>query len=193
MTTTQSNTAKDLCWSLKDHQAPDRAFALMKAIENKLAVYSRNVNKIYTNYSVHRPESKASAGIVILPNFSQYHDMMHNIPANAIEPTGVRIVPGAALARDGLYLTGKLKGHHSSSALPLKTGVKAMKMGAFCDGPFLPILQYGDLREMGKKQIPYLHLNRIRLDKLNGLSQFECKGIARNILDSLSTLATASF
>jgi len=186
-------SVKDLSWSLKHHQAPDQAFALMKAIENRLAVYSRTVNKIYTNYTVHKPTSNATAGLVILPDFSCYHDMIHNIPVEAIEATGLKIIPGAAIARDGLYLTGKLKGREHSSALPLKTGVKAMKMGAFCDGPFLPILQYGDLREMEKKQIPYLVLNRIRLDKLVGHSLFECQGISRNILKSLEKLAQADF
>ncbi len=193
MTQTRQIAVKDLTWSLKHHQAPDRAFDLMKSIENRLAVYSRTVNKIYTNYSVHRPASSATAGLVILPNFTAFHDMMHNIPSDAIEPTGLKIVPGAAIARDGLYLTGQLKGRKHTSALPLKVGVKAMKIGAFCDGPFLPILQYGDLREMEKKQIPYLHLNRIRLDKLTSISQFDCNGISRNIMQSLELLADAKF
>ncbi len=180
--------AKDLCWSLKRHQAPDRAFALMKRMEKCMAVYSRTVRKIYTNYDVHRPESDDS-GLVILPDFTAYHDMIHNISAEAIEPTGVAIVPGAALGKKGMYVTGKLQGRKSSSALHLATGIKAMRMGAFCDGPFLPILQYGDLREMSRTQIPYLHLHRVNLSKLTEISDFEKSNVASNIQSRLQHLA----
>ncbi len=179
--------AQDLCWSLKKHQAPDRAFALMQKMENCMTVYSRTVRKIYTNYRVYRPESDDS-GLVILPDFTAYHDMIHNISADAIEPTGVSIVPGAALGKKGLYITGKLKGRKASSALPLVTGLKAMKMGAFCDGAFLPILQYGDLREMTRSQLPYLHLHRVNLSKLTEISAFERTNVASNIQSRMQHL-----
>ena len=180
--------AKDLCWSLKRHQSPDRAFALMKKMENCLTVYSRTVRKIYTNYHVYRPESNNS-GLVIFPDFTAYHDMIHNISAEAIQPTGVSIVPGAAFGKKGLYVTGKLKGRKASSALPLAVGIKAMAMGAFCEGAFLPILQYGDLREMTRSQLPYLHLHRVNLDKLTEISAFERSNVASNIQSRMKFLA----
>ena len=188
MSNFQQSVATDLCWSLKRHQAPDRAVALMKRMEKCLAVYSRTVRKIYTNYSVHRPEADDN-GLVILPDFSAYHDMIHNITAEAIEPTGVSIVPGAALGKKGMYVTGKMRGRKSSSALPLATGIKAMRMGAFCEGVFLPIVQYGDLREMSRTQIPYLHLHRVNLAKLTEISDFEKSNVASNIQSRLQHLA----
>jgi hypothetical protein len=158
----------------------------MTRLQGGLAVYSRTVSKIYTNYSVHCPSH--GKGLVILPDFEAYHDMIHNVPSEAIEPTAVRIILGEALGKQGLWVMGKLQGRKAASALPLALGIKAMRIGAYCEGAFLPILQYGDLREMTKCRLPYLHLHRVCLDRLTALSTFDRNMLASAIQKRLETL-----
>lgn len=179
--------ARDLFWSLRRHKAPERACRLMTRVRHGLAVYSRTVEKIYTKYSVY--QTNAQQSIVILPDFNAYHDMIHHISHEAIEPTGIRIILGEAIGKPGLWVMGKLQGRKSASALPLPLAVKAMRMGAYSEGRLLPILQYGDLREMTRMQLPYLHLHRVRLERLSRLSQFDRDMVAKAIERRLDKLA----
>lgn len=189
--TQQLNDApKDLIWDLKKIKSPERAFNFMNAFKNGLCVFSKSVRKVYTNYSVHMPNRNNlnESTLVILPQFQAFHDIVNNIPEDAVESTTCRILPGQAISRKGTFLAGKMKGTHSASVLPLATAIKAIRLGAYEDGRFLPLLAYGDLREMPSKNIPYLTLHRINMDKLGHLADFEKELLQRTVLRNLSQL-----
>lgn len=185
---------KDLIWDLQQIQSPQRAFRFMQAFKTGLCVFSKSVQKVYTNYSVHMP-NRANLGestLVILPQFQAFHDIVNNISDEAIEATSCRVVPGQAINKQGTFLAGKMKGCRSASVLPLATAVKAIRMGAYEDGRFLPLLAYGDLKEMPSKNIPYLTLHCINLDKLSHLANFEKDMLERTVLRNLENLEDLS-
>ena len=51
--------------------------------------------------------------------------------------------------------------------------------------PFLPVLTKGDLREF-QSDIPCVHLHKINIDRISGLSSLELQGITRAISDKIS-------
>ncbi len=181
---------KDLIWDLMHIKSPDRAFQFMDAFKTGLCVFSSAVQKVYTNYSVHMPNAAnlEDKKLVILPQFQAFHDIVNNIPEEAIESTNCKIIPGQAINKKGVFLTGKMRGCSSASVLPLKTAIKAIRLGAYAEGKFLPLLAYGDLKEMPKKNIPYLMLHKINMDKLTHLASFETEMIERTVLRNLENL-----
>ncbi len=189
-----SQSPKDLIWDLRQIQSPRRAFHFMEAFKTGLCVFSKSVLKIYTNYSVHMPHQANlnESKLVILPQFQAYHDIVNNISDEAVEATSCRVIPGQAINKKGTFLAGKMKGCRSASVLPLATAVKAIRMGAYEDGRFLPLLAYGDLKEMPSKNIPYLTLHRINLNKLTHLADFEKDMLERTVLRNLQNLEILS-
>jgi len=166
----------------------------MSAFKNGLCVFSSSVRKVYTNYSVHMPNRSNlnESTLVILPQFQAFHDIVNNISEDAVESTSCRILPGQAINKKGTYLAGKMKGCHSASVLPLATAIKAIRLGAYEDGRFLPLLAYGDLKEMPSKNIPYLTLHRINMDKLSHLADFEKDMLEKTVLRNLGLLSELS-
>jgi len=185
---------RDLIWDLMHVKSPDRAFKFMDAFKTGLCVFSSSVQKVYTNYSVHMPNSAnlEDKKLVILPQFQAFHDIVNNIPEEAIEATTCKIIPGQAINKKGVFLSGKMKGCRSPSVLPLKTAIKAIQLGAYAEGKFLPLLAYGDLKEMPKKNIPYLMLHKINLEKLTHLADFEISMMERIVLRNLEKLQLIS-
>lgn len=188
------DTPKDLIWDLVHLKSPERAFQFMDAFKSGLCVFSSAVQKVYTNYSVHMPNrmDPSEKKLVILPQFQAFHDIVNNIPEEAIEPTNCKIIPGQAINKKGVYLSGKMRGCRSATVLPLLTAIKAIRLGAYAEGEFLPLLAYGDLKEMPRKNIPYLMLHKINMDKLGHLADFEKDMIERTVLRNLEHLETLS-
>ncbi len=188
------DTPKDLIWDLVHLKSPDRAFRFMDAFKSGLCVFSSSVQKVYTNYSVHMPNQSNpdEKKLLILPQFQAFHDIVNNIPEESVEPTNCKIIPGQAIGKKGVYLSGKMKGCSSASVLPLSTAIKAIRLGAYKEGTFLPLLAYGDLKEMPKKNIPYLMLHKINMEKLSHLADFEKDMIERTVLRNLEHLESLS-
>ena len=185
---------KDLIWDLVHLKAPERAFQFMDAFKTGLCVFSSSVQKVYTNYSVHMPNAAnlEDKKLVILPQFQAFHDIVNNIPEEAIETTSCKIIPGQAINKSGVYLSGKMRGCNAASVLPLKTAIRAIRLGSYAEGKFLPLLAYGDLKEMPRKNIPYLMLHKINMDKLTHLADFEIDMIERTVLRNLENLQKVS-
>ncbi|MFT0624414.1 hypothetical protein ACMHYQ_17330 [Ectopseudomonas guguanensis] len=179
---------RDLNWDL--HAITDRAqaIAFLRRFENRLCIYSSYVEKLYSNYSFVVPQDE-QGGITILPDEMAWHDTFHDIPADAVEPTGVHILPGEAVGFDGLYL--KVPGESrliASRELPFQEGLRLLIERYRARGEhFLPVLVKGDLREY-EARMPSLHLHRINPAKLAHCSRLSIDAIRGVIAEHLLAL-----
>lgn len=175
----------DLDWDLDAITDRREAIAFLQRFENRLCIYSGYVEKLYSNYSLVVPEED-HGGITILPAEQAWHDTFQNIPADAVRPTGIHILPGETLGHHGLYL--KIPGEHplaASRELPFQEGLRLLiqRYQARQDS-FLPVLIKGDLREY-EARMPSLHLHRIVVSALDHLSRLEIDTLRGVIADHL--------
>ncbi|MFC3681527.1 hypothetical protein [Bacterioplanoides pacificum] len=181
----QQNT--DLVWDLHSLNQHQRAMNFVKQFENRLCVFSSSVKQLYTNYSIFFPE-EADRQMVILPDPYAFHDTFSHLNANAVQSTGLHVIPGNLIGKQGLYLVISHKNKNVRSVpIPFQEGMRQILRRSNSDDPFLPVLMKGDLREFNDK-LPCLHLNRLRLSELNSLSSLEREGIRTVITDKLMAL-----
>ncbi len=175
----------DLDWDLDAITDRREAIAFLLRFENRLCIYSSYVEKLYSNYSFVVPETEQGS-ITILPDEQAWHDTFNDIPADAVEPTGIHILPGETLGHTGLYL--KVPSEHrlvASKELPFQAGLRLLIRRYQAKGEsFLPVLIKGDLREY-EARMPSLHLYRINPRKLAHCSQFSIDAIKGAIADHL--------
>ncbi|MCP1602660.1 hypothetical protein [Pseudomonas citronellolis] len=175
----------DLDWDLDAITDRSEAIDFLRRFENRLCIYSSYVEKLYSNYSFVIPESQ-EGGITILPNEQAWFDTFHDIPADAVEPTGIHILPGETMGHSGLYL--KIPGEHrlvGSAELPFQDGLKLLiRRYRMRDEPFLPVLVKGDLREY-EARMPSLHLHRLNSAKLQAQSRLNLESIKGAIAEHL--------
>lgn len=175
----------DLDWDLDAITDRSEAIDFLRRFENRLCIYSSYVEKLYSNYSFVIPESQ-EGGITILPNEQAWFDTFHDIPADAVEPTGIHILPGETMGHSGLYL--KIPGEHrlvGSAELPFQDGLKLLiRRYRMRDEPFLPVLVKGDLREY-EARMPSLHLHRLNSAKLQAQSRLNLEAIKGAIAEHL--------
>lgn len=178
---------KDLVWDLDQFKQRKAATEFVLAFENKLCVYSNSVQQLYTNYNIFFPKEE-NRKLVILPNPYAHHDSFHGIPEDAIVATGLNIVPGQMIGKNGTYLTIPFKsGKTTYRPVPFQVGLRVLNQRRPPNQPLLPILMKGDLRELDAKT-PCLHLHSIRLDKLTRLSNLESQSVRKVIIDRLMTI-----
>ena len=176
----------DLIWDMDQFDHRKLATEFVKQFENKLCVYSESVVQIYSNYNIYFPEDEGRK-MVILPYPYSYHDTFQGIPSEAIQTTGLTIVPGELIGKRGLHLTIPLKspeGKKKIRVVPLQAGMRAINKLRPHNSPFLPILMKGDLREI-KNRVPALHLHSVRVDRLTHRSAMERSGIQQVISEKL--------
>jgi hypothetical protein len=178
----------DLDWDLDAITDRREAVAFLQRFENRLCIYSSYVEKLYSNYTFVVPEEEHGS-ITILPDEQAWHDTFNDIPADAVEPTGIHILPGETMGYTGLYL--KIPGEHrlvASKELPFQEGLKLLIHRYQAKGEsFLPVLIKGDLREY-EARMPSLHLHRINPDKLARTSKLDVDAIKGAIADHLIAL-----
>ncbi len=175
---------KDLVWDLQAFKQRQRAIDFVMGFENSLCVYSDSVHQLYTNYNIFFPKEE-NRKLVILPNPYAHHDIFHSISELAITATGLHIIPGEVIGKQGLYLTIPFKsGKTRYRAVPLQAGLRVVNQQRPIHRPILPVLMKGDLREFDANT-PSLHLHSISLDKLELLSALERNGIRRVIEERL--------
>ncbi|HTF97706.1 MAG TPA: hypothetical protein VL995_16335 [Cellvibrio sp.] len=178
---------KDLIWDLDAFNQRQRAVDFVMGFENKLCVYSNSVEQLYTNYNIFFPKEE-DRKLVILPNPYMPHDTFNNIPAHAVTPTGMEIIPGIYQARPSLFLRIPFRsGTVKYRALPLQMGLKIVREKLPANKPFLPVLMKGDLRELDAST-PCLHLHAIHLIRLEDHSVLERGGIQKVIDQRLRQL-----
>lgn len=175
----------DLDWDLDAITNRQEAIDFLLRFENRLCVYSGYVEKLYSRYSFVVPEEEHGS-ITILPDELAWHDTFHEIPADAVLPTGIHVLPGEVLGSTGLYL--KIPGEHRlspSHELPFHVGLKLLIQRYQARGEqFLPVLVKGDLREY-EARMPSLHLHRIDPARLRRNSRLEVANIRGAIADHL--------
>lgn len=175
----------DLDWDLDAITDRNEAIAFLQRFENRLCIYSSYVEKLYSNYSFVIPESQ-EGGITILPDEQAWFDTFHDIPAEAVEPTGIHILPGETMGYSGLYL--KIPGEHrlvASREMPFQDGLKLLiNRYRMRDDTFLPVLVKGDLREY-EARMPSLHLHRLNVAKLQAQSRLNLNAIKGAIAEHL--------
>lgn len=177
----------DLVWDLNALNQHQRAMNFVKQFENRLCVFSGSVKQLYTNYSIFFPE-EASRQMVILPDPYAFHDTFSHMDASAVQSTGLHVIPGNLIGKEGLYLVISHKNKNVRSVpIPFQEGMRQILRRSNDEDPFLPVLMKGDLREFNDK-LPCLHLNRLRLKELSGLSGLEREGIRAVITDKLMSL-----
>lgn len=183
------NDNKDLIWDLDRFKQQQRAAEFIKLFENKLCVFSKSVEQLYTSYSIFFPED-FNHKMVVLPDPHAYHDTYFNIVGGSVLPTGLNIIPGDMVGREGLHITVPVRapdGSKKTKAVPLQKGLRLINQ-RFPEGRrFLPVLVKGDLREF-EARMPMLHLHRIQVHVLTDRSEMERGGIERTIEERLALL-----
>lgn len=177
----------DLIWDLEHLNQQQKAVEFIKRFENKLCVFSPTVKQIYSNYTMYMPED-GKGNMVVLPDPYSFHDTFHHIDPEAVQATGLHILPGEQIGRQGLYIVVTQKeGNVRSLPIPFKEGLRQILKRFSGTDPFLPILQKGDLREFDTST-PVLHLHRLRLSALGHLSALERQGIKNVISEKIMGL-----
>jgi len=171
-------------WDLEAIKNRTRAINFVMQFRKTLCVYSAPVEQLYSNYDIYLPNDEDKK-LVILPNPAAAHDTFNHIPPEAVTPTGLNIIPGDLIGKKGLYLSLPVKGQETPRALPLTAGFHAVIKRHPPDKPFLPVLTKGDLREF-KTSVPCIHLHKIHIDRIEGLSGLDLQGIVHAVTDKLS-------
>lgn len=174
-----------LVWDLEKIQNRSRAIAFIMQFKRTLCVYSGPVQQLYSNYDIFLPEHE-DRKLVILPNPNAHHDTFFKIPDSAVTPTGLNIIPGALIGKQGLYIAMPSRNpNEAPKAMPLTVGLHAIIKRHTPERPFLQVLTKGELREF-QSDIPCVHLHKINLDRISGLSRLELQGITRAVSDKIS-------
>ena len=178
---------RDLVWELESFKQRQRAVDFVMGFENKLCVFSDSVQQLYTNYNIFFPREE-SRKLVILPNPYAHHDIFNSVPGTAVSATGLNIIPGDIVKKEGLYLLIPAKDVQTRfRAVPLQTGLRVINQRRPPEKPLLPVLMKGDLRELQAKT-PCIHLHCLHVHKLQHMSSLERQSIQRVILENLNLL-----
>lgn len=177
----------DLSWDLDAFSHRDRARDFVQQFEATMCVYSATVQQLYSSYHMFFPE-EWQRRLVILPDPQAFHDTFFNIAPKAVAATGLYIIPGELIGRQGLYLANvdenRSLGHRQ---VPFAAGMRAIIEHQPPDEPFLPILAKGDLREF-ERSWPVLHLHRVRPRVLERISELDRHSLANVIYEKLQPL-----
>ena len=161
---------QDLAWDLDDFSNSERAMEFVMQFESTLCVYSPSVEQVYTTYNMCFPK-EWEGKLVILPDPAAYHDTFFNIEAKGVAATGLYIVPGQLLNRQGLFLANIDENRNlGNRQIPFEAGIRAIMNKRPADDPFLPVLAKGDLREF-EQSWPVMHLHRVKPKVLAKLSR----------------------
>ena len=177
----------DLAWDIDDFRQNERAQDFVMQFETTLCVYSASVQQLYTTYNMFFPQ-EWSGKLVILPDPAVYHDTFNFIETSAVTATGLYIIPGELIDKDGLFLANVNEDRTlGNRQIPFEAGIRTIMKKRPANDPFLPILAKGDLREF-EESWPVLHLHRVRPETLPRLSDHDKASIAGVITEKLETL-----
>lgn len=180
----------DLAWDLQEFNHRDRAMAFVRQFETTMCVYSPSVEQLYTSYSMYFPQ-EFQRKLVILPDPMAYHDTFFNIQPEAVVATGLYIVPGELLDKEGLYLANVTSERTlGQRQVPFEPGMRAIFGHRPKDDQFLPVLAKGDLREF-EQSWPVLHLHRVKPKVLERISDLDRGSLASVINEKLESLFLA--
>jgi hypothetical protein len=180
-----SNT--DLAWDLDDFAQAQRAMEFVQQFETTLCVYSPSVAQIYSTYNMFFPEDW-DRRLVILPDSGAFHDTFFHVERAAVKATGLYIIPGQLIGKEGLYLANVDEDRSlGARQVPFATGMRAIMRQRPDDDPFLPVLAKGDLREL-EQSWPVLHLHRVKPLAIEQMSNLDRSNLANVIEEKLESL-----
>jgi hypothetical protein len=181
----------DLAWDLDEFSHRERAMEFVRQFETTMCVYSPSVEQLYSSYSMYFPQ-ELQRKLVILPDPHAYHDTFFHIQTQAVVATGLYIVPGELIDKDGLYLANVNEEDRTVGArqVPFEAGMRAIMAKRPGDDPFLPVLAKGDLREF-QQSWPVLHLHRVKPKVLAQISDLDRSSLANVINEKLESLFVA--
>ena len=184
---TEQKRNNDLVWLLDSLQDRSEAEQFVLQFQNRLCVYSPSVRQVYSNYSMHFPREE-NRNLVILPSPYAFHDTFHHVNESSVSRTGLHIIPGAALGKNGLYLLTLSRNRPGKfRPVALEKAIAMLEKKYPKTDPFLPVLVKGDLKPFRSK-VPCLHLHRIDAKKIEGLSQFEINDIRACLYEKFLSL-----
>lgn len=184
-----SNTLnRDLVWTLGGNVFPEAAFGFLKRFETALCLFSGTVSQLYSNYEiVHFGHDGRK--LVALPNAFAAHDTFNNIESDAVEPTGLYIVPtevaNLSSPEKGLKLVYRCRKTGAPKSMPLHEGLDKVMQKYLPNEPFLPVMINRDLKSLNGK-IPAMHLHRLRVTKLSNISELMKNDISKTVLDKMN-------
>ena len=180
----------DLAWDLDDFNHRERAMEFVRQFETTMCVYSPSVEQLYTNYRMYFPQEWRRK-LVILPDPTAFHDTFFHIQSEAVVSTGLYIVPGELVSKDGLFLANVKEDRTlGDRQVPFEAGIRAIMKKRPRDDQFLPVLAKGDLREL-EQSWPVLHLHRIKPKVLERISDLDRSSLATVIAEKLESLFLA--
>jgi len=177
----------DLAWDITEIRNRERAIEFVMQFETTLCVYSPLVEQLYSTYNIYFPE-EYDRKMVILPDPGAFHDTVHGVLPSAVQTTGLYIVPGGLIGREGLFLAN-VSGERKlgNRQVPFEAGIRAIMKNRPEDDPFIPVLAKGDLREF-EDEWPVLHLHRVKLSELPEMSALNHTNIQNGVMEKLETL-----
>jgi len=177
----------DLAWDLEDFNHRQRAMDFVMQFESTLCVYSSTVQQIYTTYNMFFPREWDSK-LVILPDPAVFHDTFFHIEPKAVVATGLYIIPGELIDKEGLFLANVDENRSlGKRQFPFESALKAIIKNRPEDDPFLPVLAKGDLREF-EQSWPVMHLHRVKPAVLAEISNLDRTSLFNVINEKLDTL-----
>lgn len=182
-----NNMNLDLIWSLGAEEYCQQVARFLRRFESRLCVFSSKVDQLYSNYelmAVHDEQSK----MVVLPNPYAYHDTFNHVDSEAVVPTGMFIIPGEASGGGGLMLAYRSQNTGRLNGLPLGQALKRIQSQCSARHPFLPVIMNTDL-QMIEDRKPVMHLHRVKLQRLQTLSEFQREDLSESIQEKMAALA----
>lgn len=179
---------RDLVWTLGGNEFPEATFGFLKRFETALCLFSGTVSQLYSNYEiVHFGHDGRK--LVALPNAFAAHDTFNNIESDAVEPTGLYIVPtevaNLSAPEKGLKLVYRCRKTGKPKSMPLHEGLDKVMQKYLPNEPFLPVMINRDLKSLNGR-VPAMHLHRLRVGKLNSISELMKSDISRTVLDKMN-------
>lgn len=180
----------DLAWDLEHFNHRERAKEFVMQFESSMCVYSASVQQIYTSFNMFFPREWDSK-LVILPDETAYHDTFFHIDPKAVVATGLYIVPGELVGRQGLHLANVDENRAlGPRQFHLEPALRAIMKNRPEKDPFLPLLTKGDLREF-EQSWPVMHMHRVKPGALTEISHLDRTSISSVICEKLHTLLQA--
>ena len=177
----------DLAWDLEDFNHRQRATEFVMQFESTLCVYSSTVKQIYTTYNMFFPREWDSK-LVILPDPAVFHDTFFHIDPKAVVATGLYIIPGELIDKEGLFLANVDENRSlGKRQFPFESALKAIIKNRPHSDPFLPVLAKGDLREF-EQSWPVMHMHRVKPAVLAEISDLDRTSLFNVINEKLETL-----
>jgi len=177
----------DLAWDLDEFNNRQRAMDFILQFEQTLCVYSPSVQQLYTNYNMYFPK-ESQRKMVILPDPTAFHDTFFYIDTSAVVATGLYIIPGELVGKEGLFLSNVAEDRSlGKRQIPFEAGMRAIMKNRSAEDPFLPVLAKGDLRSF-EQSWPVMHLHRVKPQVLAEISDLDRNQLENVIVEKLDSL-----